>query len=610
MKSLSIFRTELETNLTWHIAWITSLSVGLLILIGIYPGDNAMSSFVSLFQTPSFQDFFGNLNKNSGGYYLWIAFMIPFWTILLLIYAMMTGIKATLQSISDGTGELLYTLPVSRVNYIVTRIISNFIPLAIFYVFEAIIFLIPIQGHTVDVSHIFNIAWWGILFSFFGLIVGVLIGLLAGNTTKGFQFSIILVTILYALQIVSRVPSVHLQSTNNYNFLSFYQPDQYLMGAGFVKNINVFGLTLYYYPIVLGILSVLFILIGIFEFNSKDLSNDAGLHFNIIKRFSLRVDANMSKNELKIIKVIASPFIFLKDILFPKNVRNNPFVFWARIFENRMPLTADFIYSDNMILFIGFLAILMFYPLQMLAYPGDKAMLQSVGGFSSTIFLVFTYGHNLLANPQLIFLWYLMANTIGISWMILIPISFFWVRKAITQDGNSGTGEILGGIPLNSKKVIFQRITSIFSELVFLILMMIFWLLVSEAILNESYNNVWEILAILSMVPFYMFLVTFICLLALLFKRRGLLIGGLFLIGIVISFIVSVINPNLNKWYFRGIFDLYDPVTIIQSQSLFSNNLSLVVLSIMTFIFIIALLFSATRFTWLNITNKSDSQNS
>ena len=607
MKSFSIARTELETSLTWHIAWLASLSVGLLILIGIYPGDKSMQSFVSLFQTPSFQEFFGNLNTNSGGYYLWIAFMIPFLTILLLIYAMMTGVRAALQSISDGTGELLYTLPVSRFNYIVTRIISNFIPLAFFYILEAIIFSIPIQGHTVEGSYIFNLAWWGILFSFFGLIVGVLLGLLAGNTSKGYQFSIILVTILYALQIVSRVPGTDLQSTNNYNFLSLYQPDQYLMGAGFVKNIKVFGLTLYYYPIVLGILSLLFILIGIIEFRRKDLSNDAGLHFNFIKRLSLKANENMSIKEIKIIKIISSPIILIKDILFPKNVRNNPFVFWARIFEDKMPVTADFIYSDNMLIFIGFLAILLFYPLQMLAYPGDKAMLQSIGGFSSTIFMIFTYGHNLLANPQYIFLWYMMANTIGITWMILLPITFFWVRKAITLDGNSGTGEILGGIPLSSKNVIFQRIVAIFSELVLLILMMVFWLIVSEAGLNESYNQVWEILAILSMIPFYMFLVSFCCLLAILFRRRGLLFGGLFLIGVVLSFIASVMNPNLNKWYFRGIFDLYDPVTIIQSQSLLSNNFSLVVLSIMAFFFIIGLLMSATRFTWLNITNKSES---
>lgn len=606
MKLLSISKTELRTNLVWHVAWLGSLSAGLLILIGLYPGDASLRKLLTLFQSPSYEEFFGNIISSVNPYYLWITVMIPFLTILLLIYAMTTGVRTAIQSISDGTGELFYTLPVSRVNYLITRLISNFIPLSLFYVVEAVIFSIPIDGHIVAVKYLVNITWWGILFSFFGLIVGIILGLLAGNASKGYQLSIILVLILYALQVVSQVPNSNLSNLNDYNFLSFYQPGQNLMGLGFVKNIDFFGLTLYYYPLVLAILSIILFIIGIVEFRRKDLSNDAGFHLNVFKRINLKADENLSQKDLKILRIIFSPLIFIKDIFFPKNVRNNPFVFWARIFEDRLPITADFIYSDNMLLFIGFFAIILFYPVQLLAYPGDKAMSQSIGGFSNAIFMVFTYGHNLLANPHYIFLWYMMANTIGITWMILLPITFFWVRKAITLDGNSGTGEIFGGIPLSNKNVIFQRVIAIFSELILLLLMMIFWVLVSEAILNESYNQFWEILSIVSMIPFYMFLVTFCGLIALFFRRKGLLLVGLFLIGIVLSFIASVMNPNLNRWYFRGIFDLYDPVTIIQKQSLLSNNYALVFLSIMTVLFIIALLQSATRFTWLNITNKSD----
>ena len=198
-----------------------------------------------------------------------------------------------------------------------------------------------------------------------------------------------------------------------------------------------------------------------------------------------------------------------------------------------------------------------------------------------------------------------MSNSIGVVWVFLIPMCFLWDRKAIRNDGNSGTGEILGGIPLNSKNVIFQRIVAIFVELVFIILMMVFWLLVSEASINESYNQEWEIFSLFSMIPLYMFLIIFSSLIALLFKQKGGLFSGIFLFGVVLSFIISILNSQFDQWYFRGIFDLYDPVLIIQNQSLLANNDGLVTLVFLALLSIILLFKTSIKFTWLNITNKS-----
>ena len=616
MKTISILKTELRSNLIWNVAWLVTLGAFLLLLIGIYPGDTAMKQLTPLLQTASVEDLLGYFGTASPGYPLWISFMIPFMTIILLIFAMTTGVRSAVQSISDGTGELFYTLPVSRIKFLIMRIIANFIPLVFYFLIQLIIFSIPIDGHTIPIDYLLNIGWWGSLFCLFGLLFGILFGLLAGNSSNGHHYSIIVILLLFALQIVARV-STSLSNLNDFNPLTYYQPEQYLLGKGFVKNGILFGITYYYYPVLLFLLCIVFFIICLFEFNHKDLSNDAGFHLNIIKRIRLSINEEFNEKNLQnyvILSYFLFPFRiishilgFIKGIFFPKNVRNNPFVFWARIFERYMPVTADFIYSDNMLLFIGFLGVIMFFPLQFLVYPGDNTMLQTSAGFSSGLFLVFTYGHNLLTNPNNVFLWYIMSNSIGVVWIFLIPMSFFWVRKAIRNDGNSGTGEILGGLPLNSKNVIFQRIFAIFVELVFIIILMVFWLLVSEALINESYNQEWEIISLFSMIPLYMFLIIFSSLIALLFKQKGGLFSGIFLFGVVISFIISILNSQFDQWYFRGIFDLYDPVLIIQNQSLLANNDGLVSLLILALVSLMILFITSAKFTWLNITNKSKS---
>ena len=373
-------------------AWLVTLGAFLLLLIGIYPGDNAMKQIIPLLQTASVEDLLGYFGSASPGYPLWISFMIPFMTIILLIFAMTTGVRTAVQSISDGTGELFYTLPVSRIKFLIIRIISNFIPLVLYFFIQLIIFSIPIAGHTIPMDYLLNIGWWGSLFCLFGLLFGALFGLLAGNSSKGHQYSIIVILLLYALQIVTRV-STNLSNLDDFNPLTYYQPEQYLLGKGFAKNGTLFGTTYYYYPVLLLLLCIVFFIISLFEFNHKDLSNDAGFHLNFIKRIRLNINEEFNEKNLQNnviltyilipFKIISFIFGFIKGIFFPKNVRNNPFVFWARIFEKYLPVTSDFIYSDNMILFIGFLGVIMFFPLQFLVYPCDNTMLQTSAGFSS-----------------------------------------------------------------------------------------------------------------------------------------------------------------------------------------------------------------------------------
>ena len=602
MKSFSMYVVELRANLVWHIAWLASFIGFLAILVIIYPGKKVMESFLTIMQQSSyFQDVLGNFSTATAGYYFWISFMLPFVIILLLMYAMMTGVRTAVQSVTEGTGELLHTMPVSRTNFLITRAIANFTYIIGYFILQTVIFSIPVGGNTIKLNYLLNIAWWGLLFSIFGLLLGILVGLVAGNATKGYQLSIILILVFYVVQVLERIYS-SLIFTNNINPLAFYEPDQYIIGLKFVKNEKIFGFTYYYYPVVLFLLSIVLIILSIYEFNRKDLTNDAGIHFNLFKRLSLKEYQILSPSEAKILGIILSPFIFIKRILFPENVRNNPFVFWARPLEKKLPITADFIYSDNMLLFIAFIAGFLFYPVQIGYYPGDA----SARGLASsgTIFNVFTYGHSLITHP---YLFYIVASAIGVTWMIVAPCAFFWVRKAIRNDGNSGTGEIFGGIPINSKSVVLQRFLAIFLELALISASCGFWLILSEALSGKTYNQLWEVLALFpGMIPLYIFLIAIFIVISLLFKQKGGLITGVVLIGVILSFIISALNSSFDKWYLRGIFGMYDPVEIILNKSFLANGDGLVYLIILSIISIGIMIFTASRFTWLNITNQSE----
>ena len=163
--------------------------------------------------------------------------------------------------------------------------------------------------------------------------------------------------------------------------------------------------------------------------------------------------------------------------------------------------------------------------------------------------------------------------------------------------------EILGSISLNPKSVVFQRTLAIILELVFLVIIMVTWLLFCEYLTNETYNKFWEVISLFTLIPLYLFLIIFSMIIALYFRQKGGLIAGLFLGGVILSFILSIVNNSFNTWYFKGIFSLEDPIQIIQQQSIFANNIILLILSIFS---LVVLFIMASRFTWLNITNKKD----
>ena len=511
--------------------------------------------------------------------------------------------RVAVQSVSDKTAELLYTLPVSRKMFLLIQLLSNFTMITVFFVLQYVVMSFHSFGPTglIDQDKIGIITIWGILFSLFGLLLGVLVGVIAGSTSKGHQISIIVALVSYVSKTVLEM-NPNLNNLADLIPLTYYQPLEYLMFRSFVKTSTFFSITFPYYPVILLVFGFILIFICLQLFERKDLTADARFNVCIFKRFN---SENKQKKSFyrSLFKTIVQPFIFIKNIFFPKKIRNNPFIFWARIFEKRIPFVADFIYSDNVILIIAFFALFLLFPFQIGYYPGYLAVEKSINTFGKTkIFSVFTYGHNLSNIP---YLWFLCVNSIGIIWIIFLPLCFLWVMKAFIRDGNTGYGEILGGITIDNKQVVFQRLLAIFVELLVLVFVACFWLLITELLNGQTYNQLWEIISIISLLPFYFFIISLTSIMALFFNKKGFFISVLFFMTVLLSFIISFLSPSTNFTFLSGIFSLYDPIAIIEKKSIFINGNGIAILIFLDISSIIGLFKCSSDYTWLNISQKS-----
>ena len=225
----------------------------------------------------------------------------------------------------------------------------------------------------------------------------------------------------------------------------------------------------------------------------------------------------------------------------------------------------------------------MVYPLQLALYTGDEATKELIVGFGSGgIFDLFTYGYDLSTEP---YLWYVMTQAIGGHWIFFLPLGFHWVKKVTMSDAESGTGEILGSQPIPYQSIIFQRIIAILLEIVFIVVNMVVFLIISELITGKTDEMLWEIVAILVYIPLYSFWTALLISIALSLKSSGVKIARSIYLVSFLAFALAVINQDYNHWYVKGIFGLYDPVLIIREQSLMVNNGGIIIIRNFTSIF-------------------------
>lgn len=227
---LSIWWHEFRSDLKWYFSWILGINLYILFAAVIYPGDQALIEFVDLINSEEyFQAFLGQFNVENPGYSFWMALMFPFVSLAMAIFAILLGVKVSARPITDGSGELIHTQPIRRITFILVRFFVGFFVIIIYAIMMSSILAIPITGDAIAQQQLIDLSWWAILFMTSLLTMGMVIGIVAADTGRGNMISLFIIIFFYGIQIIGRViPAA--SDLNEYNPLSWYQPDAVLLG--------------------------------------------------------------------------------------------------------------------------------------------------------------------------------------------------------------------------------------------------------------------------------------------------------------------------------------------------------------------------------------------
>lgn len=575
----------------------------------MYPGDEAMKGFQTLLSDPMYEAFLGEIGGINPSYNLWQSFISPFLGIILAIFGLLLGVRIAMKPISDQTGEIVFSLPISREELLLSRLLAAVIYAIIMLFAWFLILAIPINGNYLELSLVWNLAWWAFLFAILTIMIGVLLGNLIGDSGRGAQISLIFILLLFTIQVVFNAQKVNLNKTELftyssgtktytlYNLLtdanlnSWYSPTAVILG----------GSMDYKYIWIICISLVVLTVLVFLTYQQKDLINDRGLLSFRRKNKATTINADHVKPH--------------------KSVKKSIYTFWIRPLEQKFPHTADFIYSERRALLILALAILLFWPLQLVAYPGDSTAILAVSGFNGGIFTVFTYGYNLLLYPP--WVWWTVTQALGLHWFYFVPMVMRWIRSVPIRDSEDGTGDLIGSLPVRKKLVVFQRLFAVFLELIWISFWICIWYLISAGFVESRvgsivtpanpatdapavifaftnpFSTTWMILAIFSQIALYMFLVTSGVAISLLFREKGHKAALVYLFVQLFGFIIAFSLPNANLEWLAFSFGFYNPVAIVIKESLTVAHNGVLILVILTFVSLFVVDKSTKYFTWL-----------
>ncbi len=573
----SIYFNEMRHDLSWYVYWIIGISLYNFLMLSMYPGEAAMQDFMEILDEDVFVAMLGEIGGESPGFALWIGMFASMTSIIYFIFAIMSGTRVAIKSVDDDTGELIHTLPVNLSKLIFGRWMVS----VTFFIILILVWLFPIWiydlGKTIPLIRLANIFWWTLLFCLAGLALGIILGLITSSMEKGQQNGLLGVLSLYALQMISRLQE-DFAWMDDFNILSWYEPT-----GLFLRNKIIWEMV-----VKLVIITTVMMWLVIQGFSKKDLIKDAGLSIPpLISNFSSRFRKKKPTKRVKF-----------------KSDKNSFYTFWVRPLEKKFPFTADFIYSEKRVLLITFIGIIIMWPLQLLSYSEDVAT--AAGGFGSGgIMRLFTYNHDILDRP---WLWFLITQAIGNHWFFFLPLSIFWINKIVKRDGETMTGEIMGSVPINSQKVVFERFFAVLLEIIWMIIWMIFWLVISEMAVGQTINLAWEVIAIISLFPLYYFLISMTISISLLVKEKGVLIARSTIFALFLLWIMAIMNDNLDRWYVKLFFGMYDPVLIITEQSISVQNYGIPILILLSILSTPLLIYASRYYQWIDMTRGRETQ--
>ncbi len=573
--------TEIRHDWMWHAAWAALIFIYTFIAVSLYPGEDAVRELFSYFQNEDiFKAFLGEIGGEHPTYILWISMMFSFISIMFFLFGIMTGPRLVLRAVDNGIGELLHVMPMRRITLHGVRLLESFLITVGLFAFMGILLVIPwADNNVVPSDRVVLLVAWGIIFVMMSMTLGMVLGLLSGTSGKGIQLGLFMTLLLFAIQSLARVQPEQFGDVNEWNILSWYDVNSILLNDEMPPDP----------ALKIGVFFIIVLLISAMLFETRDLMknppipllNKLGLDSSVVRKVrSMRISFGSEKKSI--------------------------FTFWARPLEKPFPFAADFIYSERLVLLFAFWGVILIWPFQLIFYPttpeGVQDLTKAIVSFGDTPYMrLFTYGHDLSSDP---YLWFLVTQALGNHWFLFVPLVVYWVGKIVRRDTDSLTGEIMGSLAVSNRRVILERVFAASLELVIIAFQMVAWIIISEyGVTGKTERTLWEVIAIISVLPMYVFLLTGSVALALLLKKNGLgvKISRVLIFALLLAFMVGKMVKSLDQWYVTLLFGLYDPVLIVKEQSILVNNNGILIHLILAFFSIILLCSVAHLYQWMYI---------
>ncbi len=560
-----LVKKDLILNRMFLLGWSIGFLIFNFMMYALYPGEEGIQGFLGLLDQEIFQAFLGQIDSEAAPVLIWMSFALPTMGLITFIASSLYGNRTILIDIELGTHETFFPLPIGRTSNLLVSYFNGQLVSMMFNIILVLPWLFPVDGKAVETQILINLYILNQLFFTMGYLLGILLGILGGDLGRTQQFSLLIILIFYSVQILFRVNDP-LQDYQDVNFLSWYNPNSVLFDDKLPnKELQYIILT-----------SAILLFLNIWLYSKKEFEKNISM-VNLQKTISIFYGG--LKNLLKGFDYLKGKLFFCslenrtyrseKTVVYKhkksKSATSGIFVFWARALRRRLPYTADFLFSEARVLMIMFWVIVMFYPLQFFAYPGDEEAEAFVSGFSGGFINLVTYGNDLSTMP---YTWWVVTQAIGVHWFFMFPLVLYWGKKIVNYDKDRRIGDLVGALPVSPSSIVAQRILAILIELHLLYLQMAIYTILSDQSFGYSSETPYHLAAIYGLVPLYLLLTLLLAIPIYLVKEKGPSISRLLGIAILIWFIIPYMTQTSVDWFEAGLIGLYNPVKVILDRNL------------------------------------------
>ncbi|MDD3382410.1 MAG: ABC transporter permease subunit [Bacilli bacterium] len=250
MIETNIFKLEIRRNLKANLIWSISIGLSMILVVVLYPLVKDMYQMLPAELEP-FLESFGGLPDNVTEYFATEGAMM--YQIFGAIFAGLLGFNAIARDEKEKTVEGVYTLPISRTKFFVSKVLAITLNITIFSVLVTILTLVGF----IFVNDGFMFLEF-MIFTFFNTLMLIFIGylgLILASLTKVNTSQLIAIIIPIPLYIIFMIST--LTDSEILKALKHITPFTFCNPAEIIKadmNIEYISLLIYLFIVVVGLL--------------------------------------------------------------------------------------------------------------------------------------------------------------------------------------------------------------------------------------------------------------------------------------------------------------------------------------------------------------------